>query len=172
MEIEKRNKLATLIFDIKDSIKDEQYKQLMETLGKKEAEPNLENIRLVKLYFIHYEVHERGDHLNDCEIDTLDEAECDCCRKEFCQERLTSTVKTRILEVYGEGNDSSNRPESDISNGRIHTWFLNHLIKAVNRYKNIDSENITEVNHYRELWLTDKSWIQPLKYTVLDKKEN
>jgi len=173
MEIEQRNKLAAIMFDIKHKIKDGEYKQFMDILGKKEPEPDLENIRLVKIYFQHYEVHERHLHLTDCEIGTLEENECDCCsRDRFTRERLTCTVKTRILEVYGKGNESRNNQEEDFSNGRIHTWSLNHFIKAIKRYKNIEDEDITEVNHYGKHWLTDTSWIEPLKYTVMDKKEN
>ena len=178
MEIEQRNKLAAIMFDIKHKIKDGEYKEFMDILGKKEAEPDLENIRLVKIYFQHYEVHERHLHLTDCEIDTLDGANCDCCNEPgFTRERLTCTVKTRILEVYGKAPTTDNlygknTIEGDLSKGRIHAWSLTHFIKAIKRYKNIEDEDIPEVNHYGKHWLTDTSWIEPLKYTVMDKKEN
>ena len=44
MEIEQRNKLAAIMFDIKHKIKDGEYKEFMDILGKKEVEPNIENI--------------------------------------------------------------------------------------------------------------------------------
>ena len=47
MDVEQRNKLASIMFDIKHKIKDGEYKQFMDILGKKEPEPDLENIRMV-----------------------------------------------------------------------------------------------------------------------------
>jgi len=163
MEIEQRNKLTAIVLDIKDKIKDEEYKRFMDILGKKEPEPNLKNIRLVKLYFQHYEVHDRNEHLTWRETEHLEnDSDCD---EHFTHERLTCAIKTQLLEVYGNQNDSScSTFEKDWSNGRIHFGALRNFIDAV---KNID-EHITADNRDDQLFFTDTCWIHPLKYTVMD----
>jgi hypothetical protein len=166
MEIEQRNKLTAIVLDIKDKIKDEEYKRFMDILGKKEPEPNLKNIRLVKLYFQHYEVHDRNEHLTSQETDHLLSYDSDCdCDEHFTRERLTCAIKTQLLEVYGNQNDSScSTFEKDWSNGRIHFGTLRIFIDAV---KNID-EHITADNRNDQLFFSDACWIHPLKYTVMD----
>ena len=147
MEIEQRNKLTAIVLDIKDKIKDEEYKQFMDILGKKEPEPNLENIRLVKLYLKHYKGNDRNEHLTDGELDHLlyydMHSDCD---EHFTRERLTCAIKTQLLEVYGNQNESfwpiMRTFEKDWSNGRIHFGTLRVFIAAV---KNIN-EHITADN--------------------------
>jgi len=164
MEIEQRDKLAELIFDIKDTIKDGQYKALMETLGKKEVEPDLENMRMVKLQYIDCTHIDAYDYLTECETEM-------CIRSdehsdemgEFKQERIHRVVKTQIVEIHRESDDDWCRLSEALEDSRLH---LNQLA--------IFRKNMPHVSRPGScfIYINDKRWIHPLKYTVLDKKEN
>jgi hypothetical protein len=164
MEIEQRNELAAIMFDIKDKIKDGEYKQFMDILGKKEPEIDVENIRLVRLYYIHYEYLHPLSILSEEEYDTLqDDGIC-----EFKQDRLKRRVKSKIVEVYGKLNDTGVFcREKDLDNSKIHVYQLRHFIKKVKEMNRIeDAESIQDVRPYT--CLSDTCWIHPLKYTVMD----
>ena len=171
MEIEQRNKLAAIMFDIKHKIKDGEYKEFMDILGKKEAEPNLENIRIVKLHYIDCEYlspfqvldAQEGEwllnlgHSNDCD-DMF----------EFKQERLRREVKTQIVEIYGKleeqfGDCSISKA---MRNSCLHVTQLKVFISQTDYMKPDQHEGS------QQMTIHDTRWIHPLKYTVMDKKEN
>ena len=167
MEIEQRNKLAAIMFDIKHKIKDGEYKEFMDILGKKEAEPNLENIRIVKLHYIDCEYIDVTRLLDPEEHDILH----DTCGRDvddmfgFKQERLRHNNKTQIVEIYGklEANDE---PEDSLCKAmresRLHVTQLRTFVHQVIHRHSID----------RSMRIHPNRWIHAQKYTVIDKKEN
>ena len=101
MEIEQRDKIAAIMFDIKHKIKDGEYKEIMDILGKKEPEPNLENIRLVKLHYMDCEYLNVDGLLDEEEQDILYDREGDTDDiYGFKQERLRHNGKTQIVEIW------------------------------------------------------------------------
>ena len=165
MEIEQRNKLAHIMFDIKHKIKDGEYKQFMDILGKKEVEPNIENIRIVKLHYIDCEYLNVHNLLDEDEQDILydRDGECDDIYG-FKQERLTHSYnKTQIVEIYGnlsrEDDETVHTLFQAMKDSRLH---VNQLKTFLWQMKHGNST--MRIHTYR--------WIHPLKYTVMDKKEN
>ena len=166
MEIEQRNKLAAIMFDIKHKIKDGEYKEFMDILGKKEVEPNIENIRIVKLHYIDCEYINVDGLLDEEERDILydrDGHDIDDIYG-FKQERLRHSYnKTQIVEIFGnlsfEDDETVDTLFQAMKDSRLH---VNQLKTFVYQMKHGNST--MRIHGYR--------WIHPLKYTVIDKKEN
>lgn len=166
MEIEQRDKIAAIMFDIKHKIKDGEYKEIMDILGKKEPEPNLENIRLVKLHYIDCEYINVDGLLDEEERDILydrDGHDIDDIYG-FKQERLQHSYnKTQIVEIYGnlsrDDDETVGTLFEAMKNSRLH---VNLLETFVYQMKHGNSTMRIHINR----------WIHPLKYTVMDKKEN
>ena len=166
MEIEQRNKLAAIMFDIKHKIKDGEYKEFMDILGKKEVEPNIENIRIVKLHYIDCEYINVDGLLDEEERDILydrDGHDIDDIYG-FKQERLRHSYnKTQIVEIFGnlsfEDDETVDTLFQAMKDSRLH---VNQLKTFVYQMKHGNST--MRIHAYR--------WIHPLKYTVMDKKEN
>ena len=141
MDIEQRNKLAELVFDIKENITDDQYKQLMETIGNTQ---NYEHAKYVKLTYL------------DCEyIDNDDDDQDD-----FTESRLRRLVETKIVQVYGHDEAA---PDTicmilalNDSRLRVHelTFFKNRTPEGS------DCECFIQLSATR--------WIHPLKITVIE----
>ena len=165
MEIEQRDKIAAIMFDIKHKIKDGEYKEIMDILGKKEPEPNLENIRLVKLHYIDCEYINVDGLLDEEERDILYDREGDTDDiYGFKQERLQHSYnKTQIVEIYGnlsrDDDETVGTLFEAMKNSRLH---VNLLETFVYQMKHGNSTMRIHINR----------WIHPLKYTVMDKKEN
>ena len=168
MEIEQRNKLAALMFDIKHKIKDGEYIQFMEILGKKEAEPNLENIRIVKLHYIDCEYINVDGLLDEEERDILydrDGHDIDDIYG-FKQERLRHNGKTQIVEIYGklEENETEGCLAKAMRVSRLHVTQLRTFVQEL-KYGNSNKT-------LEPMRIDPTRWIHPQKYTVMDKKEN
>jgi len=163
MEIEQRNELAALMFDIKDKIKDGEYKQFMEILGKKEAEPNLENIRLVKLHYMDCEYLNVDGLLDEEERDTYYNREGDTDDiYGFKQERLRHENKTQIVEIYGklEENETEGCLAKAMNVSRLHVTQLRTFVQEL-KYGNSNKT-------LKPMRIDPTRWIHPLKYTVMD----
>ena len=165
MEIEQRNKIAAIMFDIKHKIKDGEYKEIMDILGKKEPEPNLENIRLVKLHYMDCEYLNVDGLLDEEERDTYYNREGDTDDiYGFKQERLCHSYnKTQIVEIYGnlsrDDDETVGTLFEAMKNSRLHVNLLETFV-----YQMKHGNSTMRIHGYR--------WIHPLKYTVIDKKEN
>ena len=110
MEIEQRNKLANVMFDIKHKIKDGEFKQFMDILGKKEPELDLENIRMVKLTYLQCTYKDPTEYMDDGEHVTFVDLRChsDDMEGHLKLNRLKQTMKTKIVEVYGTEDRNEN----------------------------------------------------------------
>ena len=147
--------MADIIFDIKDSITDNQFKLLMETLGGREQEPDWENVKVVKLTYIYCEYVDVNVYLADRE---------DICiarggpLRGFIWPRLKRLVKTKIVEVYG--NDAE--PQESLS-----TTSLNYSRLHVSQLKRF-KRNLPE-GCASDCWLQldQTRWIHPLDLTVI-----
>jgi hypothetical protein len=164
MEIEQRDKIAAIMFDIKHKIKDGEYKEIMDILGKKEPEPNLENIRLVKLHYMDCEYLNVDGLLDEEERDTYYNREGDTDDiYGFKQERLRHKNKTQIVEIYGnlsrDDDETVGTLFEAMKNSRLHVNLLETFV-----YQMKHGNSTMQLHSYR--------WIHPLKYTVMDKKEN
>jgi len=168
MEIEQRDKIAAIMFDIKHKIKDGEYKEIMDILGKKEAEPNLENIRMVKLTYIECTYKDPTEFMDHAEHDTFVEIRChsDDMEGNLKFSRLNQTMKTKIVEVYGteDRNEYEDR-YADLGHSRIHIKSLQRLM---DRVKTMRDANIRNATPY--MVLTESMWIYPLKCDILSKK--
>ena len=160
MDIEQRNKLANIMFDIKHKIKDGEYKQFLDILGKKEPEPDLENIRMVKLTYLQCTYKDPTEYMDDGEHDTFVDLRC----HKF--NRLDQTMKTKIVEVYGtEDRNEHANPYADLAHSRIHIQSLKAYLKDL---KTLRDANILNPTPF--FLLTESRWIYPLKCDILSKK--
>ena len=168
MDVEQRNKLASIMFDIKHKIKDGEYKQFMDILGKKEPEPDLENIRMVKLTYLECTYKDPTEYMDNVELDAFMtiRSHCDDMEGNLRFNRLKQTMKTKIVEVYEtEDRNQYANTHADLGDGRI-------TIKSLKNYleysKTLRDANIHNTEPY--MILTESRWIYPLKCDILSKK--
>ena len=168
MDIEQRNKLANIMFDIKHKIKDGEYKQFMDILGKKEPEPDLENIRMVKLTYLQCTYKDPTEYMDKVELDTFVvlHRNSDDMRGNLKFSRLDQTMKTKIVEVYGtEDRNEHANPYADLAHSRIHIQSLKAYLKDL---KTLRDANILNPTPF--FLLTESRWIYPLKCDILSLK--
>jgi len=165
MDVEQRNKLASIMFDIKHKIKDGEYKQFMDILGKKEPEPDLENIRMVKLTYLECTYKDPTEYMDDEEHDTFVD-HSDHMEGHLKFNRLKHTMKTKIVEVCGieDGYQYANT-HADLGDSRIHIKSLKNYLEYS---KTLRDANIHNTPPY--MILTKSRWIYPLKCDILSKK--
>ena len=144
MDTEQRNKLAELVFEIKENITDNQYRQLMETIGNTQ---NFEHAKYVKLTYL------------DCEY-VIDTSNDDDDHDNFTVSRLRRVFETKIVQVYGHDEACPDvfcmiRALKD-SRLRVHelTFFKNRMPEGR------DCKCFIQLSATR--------WIHPLKITVVE----
>ena len=94
MNITGRERLAELMYEVKDKIPDGTYLEFMNILGKKQETPDFKDVQFVKLIYFHHEYLEPSDFLNES-----DENEVDCA---FDVCRVKRQVLIKILELHDE----------------------------------------------------------------------
>ena len=166
MDIEQRNKLANIMFDIKHKIKDGEYKQFLDILGKKEPEPDLENIRMVKLTYLECTYKDPTEYMDNEEQDYYLRCHSEYMEGHLKFNRLKQTMKTKIVEVCGTG-DPYEYPNThaDLAHSRIHIQSLKAYLKDL---KTLRDANILNPTPF--FLLTESRWIYPLKCDILSLK--
>ena len=144
MDIEQRNKLAELVFEIKENITDNQYRQLMETIG---GTQNYEHAKYVKLTYL------------ECEyIDTVPSDGDD--DHVFAHGRLRRVVETKIVQVYG-GDEAA--PEVIYMRRALNDCRM-HVHELIAFKKRMPEGS----DCHCHIQLLDTRWIHPLKITVIE----
>ena len=170
MEVHTRNKLAEIMFDIKKDIPEGKYLEFMNILGKKETEPNIEDITMVKLFYTRCQyIH----LLNVLDIHEYDHLKFEEMADDFTLDRMNIKTETKIVEVYGnpQYQGCEINLSDDLHHSRIHVRSLQTFMTLAKGLKNIKEEAVIE-HPYMIIMDEHKhqEWFQPIDYTIIAKK--
>ena len=108
MDVAARNRLAELMYEVKEKVPDGTFLEFMNILGKKENKPDFKDVQFVKLTYFHHQYLEPYRFLDDSECIGYD------CT--FKAHRIDRTLQTQILELTDEDQGTM---EMDLFHSRM-----------------------------------------------------
>ena len=140
-----RDRLAELMYEVKNKIPDGTFLEFMNILGNKQETPDFKDVQFVKLMYFHHEYFEPSDE---------DSA--------FDVRRVNRQVLIKILELHDEPLDNSTLAH-DIFKSRMPYKRFENIVKGI--HKQNDEDTISDdTNMYI---LRKIEWITPIKYEIL-----
>jgi len=157
MDVAARNRLAELMYEVKEKVPDGTFLEFMNILGKKENKPDFKDVQFVKLTYFHHEYLGPHRFLDDSEMD-----EVDCA---FKAHRIYRTVRTQILELC----DVCQGPIGmSLLKSRMRYKTFETIAKDVHKQNKCDIDDMC--GHTNIFYLCDDEWITPIKYEIVQKR--
>ena len=146
-----RDRLAELMYEVKNKIPDGTFLEFMNILGNKQ-ETDFKDVQFVKLMYFHHEYFDPSDE------DSIDSA--------FDVRRVNRQVLIKILELHDEPLDNSTLAH-DIFKSRMPYKRFENIVKGI--HKQNDEDTISDdTNMYI---LRKIEWITPIKYEILKMRD-
>ena len=151
-----RNRLAELMFEVKDKVPNGTYLEFMNILGKKEKNPDFKDVQFVKLTYFHHEYLDPVRYLDEDELDV---------DFDFKARRINRTVRTQILELC----DVCQGPIGmSLLKSRMRYKTFETIAKDIHKQNTCDIDNMC--GHTNMYILCDDEWITPIKYEIIKMK--
>ena len=157
MDVAARNKLAELMYEVKEKVPDGTFLEFMNILGKKENKPDFKDVQFVKLTYFHHEYLDPLRFLDDSEMD-----EVDCA---FKAHRINRTLRTQILELTDKYQGTMGM---DLLQSPMFYKKFDTIADDIHEQNTCDIDNMT--GHTNMFMLCDDEWITPIKYEIVQKR--
>ena len=157
MDVAARDRLAELMYEVKDKVPDGTFLEFMNILGRKENKPDFKDVQFVKLTYFHHQYLEPYRFLDDSECIGFD------CT--FKAHRIDRTLRTQILELTDEYQGTM---EMDLFHSRMFYKKFDMIAEGIHKHNTCDIDNMT--GHTNMFMLCDDEWITPIKYEIVQKR--
>ena len=150
MDVAARNKLAELMYEVKDKVPDGTFLEFMNILARKENKPDFKDVQFVKLTYFHHQ------YLEPYRL--FDDSECMGYDMSFKAHRIDRTLRTQILELTDEYRGTMGM---DLFHSRMFYKKFDTIAEGI--HNTCDINNVS-AGRKSMFMLCDDEWITPIKY--------